>query len=129
MQWIRLFYVFGSNQNPKSLFPSLKHSINKKEKFFNIAKGRICRDFVPVEDVARYIIHLCSNPDLNGIINCCSGKPLTIRNFVKKYANKRKSRIKVKIGKFQKPKFEPLSFWGSTSKMLSLSFKLKNKLF
>ena len=129
LQWIRLFYVFGGNQNPKSLFPSLKKAINKKEEFFNIAKGRVCRDFIPVEDVAKYILHLCSNPNLNGVINCCSGKPLTIRSFVKQYIEKRKSKLKIKIGKFQKPNFEPKSFWGSTSKMLSLSFKLKNKLF
>tara|TARA_B110000971_G_C20034448_1_gene513334 strand:+ start:1680 stop:2540 length:861 start_codon:yes stop_codon:yes gene_type:complete len=129
LQWVRLFYIFGTNQNPKSLFPSLRQSINKKEKFFNIAKGKILRDFLSISEVAKYFVHLCLNPNLNGIINCCSGNPLTIRKFVKKYANKRKSQIKIKTGKFQKPKFEAQNFWGSTTKMQSLSFKFKNKFF
>ena len=129
LQWVRLFYIFGTNQNPKSLFPSLRRAINKKEKFFNIAKGNIQRDFLSIIDVANYLVHLCLTPNLNGIINCCSGKPLSIRKFVKKYADKRRSKIKIVSGKFQKPKFEAQAFWGSTSKMLSSSFKFKNKFF
>ena len=129
LQWVRLFYVFGINQNPKSLFPSLRRSINSKEKYFNIAKGKIQRDFISIIDVANYLVHLCLNPNLNGIINCCTGKPKTIRKFVKEYADKRKSKIKIISGKFQKPKFEAQAFWGSTSKMQSSSFKFKNKFF
>lgn len=129
LQWVRLFYIFGTNQNPKSLFPSLRRAIKNKEKFFNIAKGKIQRDFLSIIDVANYLVHLCLNPNLNGIINCCSGKPKTIRKFVREYADKRRSKIKIVSGKFQKPKFEAQAFWGSTSKMLSSSFKFKNKFF
>ena len=129
LQWVRLFYVFGSDQNPKSLLPALKRSIYNKEKYFNIADGKIQRDFININIVAKFLVFLCENKNLNGIINCCSGNPISIRDFVKAYLKKRSSKIKIRIGNFKKPKHESEKFWGSTSKMLSSSFKFKNKLF
>ena len=129
LQWVRLFYVFGADQNPKSLFPALKRSIYKKEKYFNIAGGEILRDFININIVTRFLLFLCENKNLSGIINCCSGNPISIRNFVKIYLKKRNSKTKIRIGNFKKPEYEPEKFWGSTSKMLSSSFKFKNKFF
>jgi dTDP-6-deoxy-L-talose 4-dehydrogenase (NAD+) len=129
LQWVRLFYVFGSDQNPNSLFPTLQKSIYKKEKYFNIAGGKILRDFININVVAKFLVFLCKNKNLNGIINCCSGNPISIRDFVKIYLKKRNSKIKIRIGKFKKPEHEPEQYWGSTSKMLSSSFKFKNEFF
>ena len=129
LQWIRIFYVYGYNQNPKSLFPTLKRSIDKKEEYFNIAQGKILRDFINVNIVSKFIIFLCQNKQIDGIINCCSGKPLSIKEFIKIYIKKRKSKIKIKVGSFEKPKYEPSCFWGSKSKIMNSSFKFKNKFF
>ena len=129
LQWVRLFYVFGSNQKPNSLLPTLQRSIYKKEKYFNIAEGKILRDFINIKLVAKFLVFLCKNKNLNGIINCCSGNPISIRDFVKIYLKKRNSKIKIRIGNFTKPEHEPEQYWGSASKMLSSSFKFKNKFF
>jgi hypothetical protein len=54
LQWVRLFYVFGSDQNPNSLFPTLQRFIYKKEKYFNIAGGKKVFQFnneAPISEV------------------------------------------------------------------------------
>jgi nucleoside-diphosphate-sugar epimerase len=129
LQWLRIFYVYGHKQNPNSLFPALKKSIAKKDKYFYVAKGRILRDFIGINLVTNFIVFLCQNKNIHGIINCCSGVPLSIKDFVQIYIKKRKSKIRVKVGNFKKPSYEPLSFWGSQFKMMSSSFKFKNKFF
>lgn len=129
LQWIRIFYPFGKYQNEKSLIPSLDKAIKEGKKNFGITSKSIVRDFIPINDVINFIIHLIYNKKLNGVINCCSGKPQTIFQFVLDFCKKKNSKIKIVPNKFPIPDHEPIKFWGSTNKMTSLSFKLKNKFF
>ena len=87
------------------------------------------KQFINIKIVAKFLVFLCENKNLNGIINCCSGTPISIKNFVKISLKKRNSKIKNRIGNFKKPEHEPEQYWGSTSKMLSSSFKFENKFF
>lgn len=126
LQWVRIFYPFGNHQNSKSLLPSLKKSIKENKKSFGITSKSVVRDFIPINIVIKFIIHLIFNKKLNGIINCCSGKPQSIFEFVNNFCKKKKSKIKIISNKFPIPDHEPLNFWGSTNKMKSQSFKFKN---
>tara|TARA_B100000989_G_scaffold297534_1_gene283565 strand:+ start:1642 stop:2481 length:840 start_codon:yes stop_codon:yes gene_type:complete len=123
LQWLRIFYPFGIYQNSKSLLPSLDKAIKKKEKSFGISSAILERDFISINIVIKFILHLTNNKKLNGIINCCSGRPQSILKFVTKYCKKKKSKIKIITNKFLIPEYEPLKFWGSVKKMRSFSFK------
>lgn len=123
LQWVRIFYTFGINQNSKSLLPSLDRAIKENEKSFGITSKRVIRDFISINIVVKFILHLAYNKKLNGIINCCSGRPQTIFKFVSDYCKKKNSKIKIIPNKFPIPDHEPLKFWGSVKKMKSLSFK------
>ena len=128
-QWLRLFYPFGNDQNPKSLIPSLQKAIEKKDEEFFIGDSELERDFIPVREVARYILYLITERKLKGIINCCTGKPRKLIKFVDDYCKDKNSKIKIIPGRFKAPSYEPKKFWGSTKKMLSSSFKFENELF
>lgn len=129
LQWLRLFYPFGYAQNPKSLIPSLQRAIDKKDEEFFITDSNIKRDFIPVNEVARYILYLIFEKNLSGIINCCTGEPRSILDFATDYCKNKNSKIKIVPGKFPALNYEPQRFWGSTEKMLSSSFEFKNKFF
>ena len=129
LQWVRIFYPFGVKQNKKSLLPSLKKAIRYKENSFGITSKTVVRDFISINIVTDFIIHLVNNKKLDGVINCCSVKPLSVYKFVDNYRKKKNSKIKILHNKFPIPDHEPLKFWGSTKKMTSLSFKFKDKLF
>ena len=123
LQWVRIFYLFGNHQNSKSLLPCLKKAIKENKKSFGITSKSIVRDFISINIVIKFIIYLTYNKKLNGIINCCSGKPQSIFKFVNSYCKKKDSKIKIIPNKYPVPDHEPLKFWGSTNKMRSLSFK------
>ena len=126
LQWVRIFYVYGMHQKSQSLFPSLKRAIRNKKKNFTISSKYIVRDFISVSNVANFFLHLTNNITLNGVINCCSGKPLSIFNFVNNYRKKKKSSIKILENKTLAQNHEAVKFWGSTTKMKSMSFKINN---
>jgi dTDP-6-deoxy-L-talose 4-dehydrogenase (NAD+) len=116
-QWIRLFYVYGEGQSEKSLLSQLETAIKKGQKKFNMSSGKQLRDYLPVEKVAEYIVAIALQNKVYGVINCCSGEPVSILNFVKKYLGENGHSIELNLGYYPYPDYEPMDFWGDNSKL------------
>jgi nucleoside-diphosphate-sugar epimerase len=119
-QWIRLFYLYGDGQSEKSLLSQLKQAVQSGEKEFNMSGGEQLRDYLPVEEVAAYIGAIALQKQIQGIINCCSGTPISIRQFVEMYVRKRGYSIQLNFGYYSYPDYEPLAFWGDNSKLQAI---------
>lgn len=116
-KWIRLFYLYGEGQNKNSILEQLKRAIKNKEKVFNMSGGKQLRDFLYVEKAAEYIAKISLQNEITGIINCCSGKPISIKRFVEKYLEKNNKSIQLNLGYYPYPDYEPMAFWGDNSKL------------
>ncbi|MBN1213832.1 MAG: NAD(P)-dependent oxidoreductase, partial [Candidatus Lokiarchaeota archaeon] len=89
-KWIRLFYMYGKGQNPNSLFSQLDKALENNQETFNMSGGEQLRDYLPVEDVGKYIVKISLQNQINGIINLCSGRPISIRRIIEDYLKKKK---------------------------------------
>tara|TARA_B100000900_G_scaffold380278_1_gene365872 strand:- start:3704 stop:4558 length:855 start_codon:yes stop_codon:yes gene_type:complete len=118
LTWLRLFYTYGTGQGPNSIISQLENSIKKKEKIFNMSNGDQLRDYLPVNLLVDYIAKISLNNKVTGIVNCCSGQPISIKNLVEDYLRLKKYEIKLNLGFYPYPDFEPMNFWGSNSKLL-----------
>jgi len=121
LQWMRLFYMYGEGQNPKSLLSQLDVAIDEKRQSFDMSIGTQLRDYLPIELVAEKICAVMDNSDINGVINCSSGSPISVLDLVRKRCKMRRSDIHLNLGHFPLPEYEPLEFWGVPSKLNSLS--------
>lgn len=119
-KWIRLFYMYGEGQNPKSLLSQLQQAIDRKDKIFNMSGGEQTRDFLPVEKVAKYIIDIAVQTGVTGIINCCSGVPVTIKQLVLNYLKQKNTTIQLNPGYYPYPDYEPMHFWGDNGKLKTI---------
>jgi len=117
LKWIRLFYIYGKGQNPNSLLPQLNRALDNNEEVFNMSKGDQQRDYLPVEKVAEYIVKISLQNEVNGIINCCSGKPISIRNLVENHLKTRGKSIMLNLGYYKYNDYEPMAFWGDDTKL------------
>lgn len=115
LQWVRLFYLYGPGQNPKSLLSQLDAAIDQGDPVFRMSGGEQIRDYLPVEEVARRIVQIAGHPDCHGIINCCSGRPVSIRRLVEEHITRRGARIELELGYYPYPEYEPMAFWGDES--------------
>ena len=113
LQWVRLFYIYGPGQNPNSLLAQLDNAIDNGNEVFNMSKGEQLRDYLPVEEVARFLASLIEHPECSGIINCCSSKPISVRWLVEKRIAERGAKIKLNLGYYPYPDYEPMAFWGT----------------
>lgn len=123
LQWVRLFYMYGEGQNPNSLLAQLDRAIDQGHEAFDMSGGEQLRDYLPVEEVARRLAILVEHPEVNGIINCCSGKPISVRRLVEERVKEQKSSIRLNLGYYPYPDYEPMAFWGDASKLNTLSEK------
>ena len=85
-----------------------------------MSKGDQIRDFIEVKKLS-YLIHKISQSKMNGIFNCCSGKPVSVLKFVKSIIKKRQSKIKIDNSVYDYPYYEPKNFWGSIKKIKKLN--------
>ncbi|HEY2722543.1 MAG TPA: NAD(P)-dependent oxidoreductase [Chitinophagaceae bacterium] len=116
-KWVRLFYMYGKGQNPNSLLSQLERALENNEPVFNMSGGEQTRDYLPIESVAEYIVKIALQKRVAGIINCCSGVPITIKQFIKDYLQCANKSISLNLGYYPYPDYEPMHFWGDNSKL------------
>jgi len=119
-KWVRLFYMFGKGQSPKSLISQLDKAIEQGDTEFNMSGGKQVRDFLPVKSVAQYIVSIATQTQVIGIINCCSGKPVTVKEFVLEYLSEKHSCIHLNLGYYPYADYEAMCFWGDNKKLKTI---------
>lgn len=115
-QWIRLFYMYGEGQNSNSLLAKLDTAISEGQNVFNMSAGYQLRDYLPIEKVAENFLMMLENPNIQGVINCCSGNPISVLDLVLKRCREKSSNIELNRGYYPLPDYEPLAFWGVSAK-------------
>jgi len=120
-KWIRLFYMYGEGQGEKSLIALLDKAIQNGEKEFNMSGGEQIRDYLHIQEVVSNISKIAlQNKIDNQIINCCSGKPISIRKFVENYLDEKSYSMKLNLGYYPYTAYEPMAFWGDNTKLLKV---------
>lgn len=123
--WIRLFYMYGKGQNSHSILSQLDKSLKNGDTVFNMSGGEQLRDYLPVDKVAEYIVKIAIQNKMNGIVNCCSGFPISVRNLVDNYLKQKQKKIDLNLGYYPYPDNEPMAFWGDDTKLkITLGMKL-----
>ncbi len=120
LKWFRLFYVYGVGQNPNSLLSSLDRALENGDEEFNMSPGDQVRDFIPVKEAVDIIARISLLDKDSGIVNCCSGNPVTVKEMILKTLKEKGKSIKLNPGHYPYSDLEPFSFWGDRKKMDSL---------
>ena len=115
--WARLFYMHGPGQSEKSLLSQLDRAITAGEKTFNMSGGEQLRDYLPVTKVAGLLVRLALHDGTNGVINCASGTPVSVRQLVEGHLRQRGAGIELGLGHYPYPDYEPMRFWADTTKL------------
>lgn len=113
LTWARLFYLYGEGQSGISLYSKLKEAVLRGDKAFNMSGGEQLRDYLPVEEVARRIVNLSIARQGKGVVNICSGKPVSVRGLVEQWLREHDWEIELNLGYYPYPDYEPMAFWGT----------------
>jgi len=120
LTWARLFYLYGEGQAKSSLFPQLRAAVERGDEVFNMSGGEQLRDYLPVTEVAELLVALTLRNEGSGIVNLCSGNPVSVRQLVEGWIKEYNWSISLNLGHYPYPDYEPMAFWGAREKLDSL---------
>ena len=103
--WGRIFFLYGSNEYPSRLIPSVVNSLLAGKPALCTIGNQI-RDFMHVGDVASAFSALLDS-EVVGAVNIASGEPVTIKNIILRIAEKLDRYDLVQFGAIPTPKAEP----------------------
>lgn len=103
--WGRIFFLYGSNEYPSRLIPSVINSLLAGRPA-PCTMGSQIRDFMHVEDVASAFAALLDS-QMEGAVNIASGEPVAIRNIILRIAEKLDRADLVQFGALPTPAMEP----------------------
>ena len=112
LTWARLFYLYGRGQAPTSLFSQLTAAVEHGDRRFAMSGGQQIRDYLPVEEAARYLVTIALNEHCTGIVNICSGVPISVQRLVEKWIIENGWSIELQLGAYPYVAVEPMEFWG-----------------
>jgi len=117
LTWARLFYLYGPDQTETSLYSQLASAVRRGEPQFDMSGGDQLRDYLPVAEAAQYLVTLALNGRSNGIVNVCSGVPVSVRALVERWTEENGWSIELNRGHFPYLDHEPMAFWGDRRKL------------
>lgn len=127
LAWARLFYLYGEGQAESSILPQLRRAVERVEPLFNMSGGEQLRDYLPVTTASRHLVSLALAEKDIGIVNICSGIPISVRKLVEGWIEESGWSIKLNLGHYPYPDYEPIAFWGDSQKISSIVDKSYEK--
>ncbi len=116
-KWARLFYMYGPGQSPNSILSQLDRALAAGDAVFNMSGGEQVRDYLPVNEMAACIAGIAIQNKVTGIINACSGQPITVRQLVEDHLAAAGRHIRLNLGYYPYADYEPMRFWGDVQKL------------
>ena len=117
VQWLRGFYIFGDDDRSSSIFGKIVAAEQRGEKTFPFTTGKNKYDFISVQELARQIAYCATQTEVDGIINCCTGKPVSLAEQVESFIRDRHLQIRLQYGAFPDRPYDSPAIWGDPEKI------------
>lgn len=116
-QWIRAYYIVGDDARGNSIFSKLLQAAQEGKTAFPFTTGKNKYDFINVDELARQIAAVVSQSEVDGIINCCTGQPITLAERVERYIKDNNLNITLDFGAFPDRPYDSPGVWGDATKI------------
>lgn len=126
-QWLRGFYILGDDVNNHSIFSKLIQAGSEGKRSFPFTTGKTKYDFISVDDLADQIVRTVAQTEISGIINCCSGTPVSLADRVERFIKENHLNIKLEYGAFPDRAYDSPIIYGDASKIEEI-LKLTSKI-
>lgn len=117
LQWCRAYYILGDDKNNHSIFTKLLEAEEAGKEKFPFTSGKNKYDFITVSELAHQISCVAVQDKINGVINCCTGKPVSLAECVEGYIAKNGLKIKLDYGAFPDRPYDSPCVYGDNNKI------------
>ena len=117
IQWLRVFYIQGDDLKNNSIFKKIIELEKEGEKTFPFTTGENKYDFISVTELANQLVSSITQEEVVGIINCCSGEPISLRQKVEMFIEENNFKIKPQYGAYPNRAYDSPEIYGDNEKI------------
>ena len=117
LHWLRAYYIYGDDARGSSIFAKLYQAAEDGKTEFPFTMGKNKYDFIHVDKLAEQIMWASIQSEYNGIINVCTGNPMSLADKIESYIKERNLNIKLKYGAFPDRPYDSPGVWGDATKI------------
>ncbi len=125
LYWLRAYYILGDDTRNHSIFTKLLQADADGQNLFPFTSGKTKYDFITVEELAKQLAVASTQEDVTGIINCCSGNPISLADRVEQYIKEHNLSIKLDYEKFPDRPYDSPITYGDNTKITEIMQKSK----
>lgn len=123
VQWLRAYYILGDDKKSKSLFAKIVGWEEEGKETFPFNSGKNKYDFISVDELAMQIARASTQEEVQGVINCCTGEPLSLAEKVDQFIKEHGFKIRPEYGAFPDRPYDSPGVWGDASKIKKIMDK------
>ena len=116
-QWIRAYYIVGDDKFGNSIFSKLLAAAEEGRTTFPFTTGKNRYDFISVDGLGEQIAAIVDQTEVDGIINACTGEPMTLAERVEAYIRDNDLGITLEYGAFPDRPYDSPGVWGDPTKI------------
>lgn len=127
-QHLRFFYTYGDDeQSSGSIFSKILQMEKQGQTTFPFTDGQNEFDYIHINELTKQIAAVAFQTEISGIINCCSGKPIKIKDKVESFIKENNLKIKPAYGQFPSRQYDSPCIYGDNKKITEI-LKTSNKV-
>ena len=115
LHWLRAYYIYGDDTRGSSIFAKLCQAEEDGKEEFPFTSGKKKYDFIHVDELAKQIELASVQDKVNGVINVCTGQPMTLAEKVESYIKEHNFKIRLKYGAFPDRPYDSPGEWGDAT--------------
>lgn len=128
LHWLRAYYITGDDLRGSSIFAKLTQAVLNGQKEFPFTSGKNRYDFIDIDELAFMIAVASIQNEVTGIINVCTGKPLSLGERVEQFIVDHGYDIKLQYGAFPNRPYDSPGVWGNAEKIQAIMEAYRNGL-
>ena len=117
LKWLRGFYIYGDDEQSQSIFGKLVRAARSGQATFPFTTGKNKYDFMTVQSLADMIVAASLQDSVSGIINCCTGHPVSLADKVEEFIAENGLDIKLEYGVYPDRPYDSPGVWGDASRI------------
>ena len=126
IQWLRCYYIMGDDRKSNSIFGKILKAAEEGRSTFPFTTGKNKYDFIQLDDLAELIAATITQDKVSGIINCCTGKPISLSERVESFIKENHLKIKLDYGIFPDRPYDSPCIYGDPKKINTILNNLRH---
>ena len=113
--WLRGYYIHGDDAKSNSVLGKILLAAQEGKESFPFTSGKNLYDFISVEELAAQIAAASLQESYTGIINCCSGQPISLGDMAERFIRDHNLNIRLDYGAFPDRPYDSPGVWGDAA--------------